>query len=363
MRGAMKRKVSFFSLGLAVLLAAAGCGRTAQGAGEGRQAFPVKAQPVQVERVPEFTEYIATLKSRRASVLQPEVEGQVTRIFVRSGDRVKAGQALIEIDPQRQEATFTSQEATRRAKLAALEYDRAELERRKQLFAAGVISKQELDQAQTAYDASKAEVEALAASVRQQEVQLRYYTVKAPTAGTIGDIPVRVGDRVKPDNVLTTVDEGGELEAYISIPSEKAAAVRLGTPVEILDENDEVAVRAAVTFISPRVDEQNQLLLIKAAIPNPQGRFKNDQVAHARVIWSEAEHVVVPVTAVTRLSGQSFVFLAESDGKQTVAKQRAVRLGEVAGNNYVVLDGLKAGEKVIVTGTQILADGMPVAVE
>lgn len=344
-------------------MALAGCSRNVQGAGDGPRAMPVRVQEAKLESVPQFTEYIATLKSRRASVLQPEVEGQVTRIFVQAGERVKAGQPLLEIDQRKQEATVTSQEASQRARLAALELNRTELERKKQLFAAGVVSKQELDQAESAYAASKAEVEALDAAVREQQVQLRYYTVKAPTAGIVGDIPVRVGDRVRLETILTTVDEGGALEAYVSIPAEKASEVRLGTPVEILGEDDKAAVRTTVSFVSPRVDTENQLLLLKADVPNPQGKLRNDQVVHARVIWSESEKPLVPVTAIARLSGQTFAYVAESDGKQTVARQRTVRLGEVVGNNYVVLEGIKAGDQVITTGVQMLADGVPVAPE
>ena len=349
---------------LAVVVGGAtGCSKKAQGGAGDPQAMAVKVEAAALERVPDFTEYIATLKSRRSAVIQPEVEGQITRIFVRSGNRVGAGAALLEIDPRKQEATVNAQEANQRARLAALEYNRQELERRKQLFAAGVISKQELEQVQSAYDASKAEVDALQASVREQKVQLRYYTVAAPAAGTIGDIPVRVGDRVKTDTMLTTLDEGGELEAYISIPAEKASAVRVGTPVEIVLPEEQAAIRTATTFVSPRVDDATQLLLIKASVPNPQGRFRNDEVVRVRVIWSEGERVLLPITAVQRVAGQTFAFVAESDGKQTVARQKTVRLGEIFGNRYVVLDGIKPGEKVIVTGVQMLADGVAVAPE
>ncbi|HSA91619.1 MAG TPA: efflux RND transporter periplasmic adaptor subunit [Terriglobales bacterium] len=347
-----------------VAVAITGCSKKAQGGAEtDPQAIAVKVETATRERAPDFTEYIATLKSRRSSVIQPEVEGQVTRIFVRSGNRVAAGAPLLEIDPRKQEATVTAQEANQRARRAALEYNRQELERRKQLFAAGVISKQELDQAQTAYDASKAEVDALEASVSEQKVQLRYYTVTAPSAGTIGDIPVRVGDRVNTDTVLTTLDEGGELEAYISVPAEKSGAVRTGTPVEIVVPGEQTAIRTVTTFVSPRVDDATQLLLIKASVPNPQGRFRNDEVVRARVIWSEGERVLLPITAVQRVAGQTFAFVVESDGKQTVARQRAMRLGEILGNRYVVLEGIEPGEKVIVTGVQMLADGTPVKAE
>jgi RND family efflux transporter MFP subunit len=187
--------------------------------------------------------------------------------------------------------------------------------------------------------------------------------VKAPAKGIIGDIPVRVGDRVKNDTVLTTLDTGGELEAYLSVPAEKSSAVRVGTPVELLDEEGKPALRTRVTFVSPRVDTENQLLLLKAAVPNQQRQFRNDQVVHVRVVWREMERPLIPVTAVSRMTGQTFAFVADKDGNNLVAHQRAVRLGDVVGNSYVVLDGIKPGEQVIITGVQMLADGMPVAPE
>src|ERR1035437_9430286 len=185
------------------------CGRSAQGgAPQGFPAPHVQTQSAQEQNVGDFTEYLATLKSRSSSVLQPEVEGQITRIFVKSGDHVQPGQVLMEIDPRRQAATVNSQEANFRSRNAALDYNAKELERRKGLFAAGVISRQDLDQAQSAYDSSKADVDALQQNVDQQKVQLRYFSVYAPTAGTLGDIPVRVGDRVTNSTILTTLDQG-----------------------------------------------------------------------------------------------------------------------------------------------------------
>jgi RND family efflux transporter MFP subunit len=358
----MKWRADRLLIALLLAVCLAGCSRRVEGAGENRpQALPVKIEVAQLHRAADFSEYMGTLRSRRAAVLRPDVEGQITRILVRSGDRVTAGMPLLEIDPQKQQATLTSQQANRRSRLAALEYNRSELERRRQLFAAGVISRQELEQAQSAYDASKAEVEAMEATISEQQVQLHYHLVKAPAAGIIGDIPVRVGDRVKFDTELTTLDQGGELEAYISVPAELAPRVRLGTPVEIAAEDGRPATRIAVSFISPRIDTQNQLLLIKAVVPNARQQFRNQQLVHARVIWGEAERPLVPVTAVSRLSGQTFAFVVEGAGAQAVARQRAIRTGGLVGNSYVVLDGIKPGDKVITTGVQMLVDGMPVA--
>jgi RND family efflux transporter MFP subunit len=244
--------------------------------------------------------------------------------------------------------------------VANLEWTRSDLERKKALFSAGVIARQDLDQSQAAYDSAKAEVEAMEAGVREQQEQLHYYTVKAPAAGVIGDLAVRVGDRVRTDTALTTLDPGGELEVYISIPPEKAAAVRVGTPVQVLGDENHPDTRAAVSFVSPRVDPASQLLLVKALVPNQDHRYRHEQVVHVRVIWNEAQRPLLPVTAVARITGQTFAYIVEEDGKQNVARQRQVRLGEIVGNDYVVLDGIKPGERMIVNGVQMLADGMPV---
>src|SRR3954447_8419389 len=159
-------------------------------------AMPVQVQPVKVQRVDISTEYIGTIKSRGATMLQPQVEGQITKILVHSGERVRAGQSLMQIDPLKQQATVNTQEATRRAREAQLVLTAKQLERTRSLAQAGVVSKQELDQAESTYEAAKADVDALHASVNEQKEQLRYYNVTSPTEGVVGDVPVRVGDHV-----------------------------------------------------------------------------------------------------------------------------------------------------------------------
>jgi len=310
--------------------------------------------------VPDFTDYLATLRSRNTTALQPQVEGAISKIFVQSGERVEVGTPILEIDPLKQEATVSNQEASRKSKEATLAVNRAEFERRRQLFNAGVISRADLDTAQGAFESSKADVDALEASLREQRVQLRYYTIKAPMAGIIGDVPVHVGDRVTSATMLTTIDRGGELEAYISVPADKARSLKTGMAVEVLDGEGRPGQRARVSFVSPQVDSNAQTLLVKAAVANADGRFRNEQSVHARMIWSEHKAALVPVTAVSRLSGKIFAFVAEGQGAQTVARQRILQVGDLAGNDYVVLDGLKPGDRLITSGIQLLTDGMKV---
>jgi RND family efflux transporter MFP subunit len=350
------------TVALVLLVLGSGCGKDSVAAkSSGPQAFPVKVITVEAKLVPLATDYLATLKSRNSAALQPQVEGDITKIFVHSGQRVEAGTPLLIIDPRKQEATVNNSEAAHKSKQAQVEQNRLDLERKKKLYAAGVISKADLDLAQSTYEAARADADALEAAIREQRVQLRYYTVNAPTSGVVGDIPVRVGDHVTNQTLLTTLDHSGELEAYIYIPSEKSGTVRMGMPVDILDDSGKALVRTKVFFISPRVDTESQTLLLKTQVPNADQRFRNSQQVHSRVIWSEEKRPLIPITAVSRLSGKVFAFVAEGQGQATVAHQRVIEVGDMIGNDYVVLNGIRPGDKIIVSGVQMLADGMPVA--
>jgi multidrug efflux pump subunit AcrA (membrane-fusion protein) len=160
--------------------------------------------------------------------------------------------------------------------------------------------------------------------------------------------------------VLTTVDENRDLEAYIYIPAERASQIRMGLPVEILDNDEKPIERTAIDFISPQVDNGLQGILVKAPVHSEQAALRTDQLVKARIIWSTAPKPVVPVLAVTRLGGQAFVYVAQDQGGHYFAHQVAVKLGDTVGNDYAVLDGLHDGQKVIVSGTQFLVDKMPV---
>jgi RND family efflux transporter MFP subunit len=349
---------------LLAAFAAAGCNQKTAAdppAGGTTPAMPVQVQIAQAVRIPETTEYLSILKSRHSATINPQVEGQITKIFVKSGDRVTAGTPLLQIDPIKQEATVSSLEASRAAQEANRRLAQVSLEREKKLHEAGVISKQELDSAQSAYDSAEAQVKALDEQVLQQRAELRYYTVSAPMDGIVGDIPVRMGDRVTVSTLLTTVDEPGALEAYIYVPADRAKDLKLGLPVRLLDETGSAVDETRITFVSPQVETDTQTVLAKAAVQNPKAKLRIAQQVRAQVVWGSREGTVIPVLAVTRINGQFFAFLAVKDGKTTVARQKLLKLGDAIGNDYAVLDGLKPGDHVILSGLQFLQDGAPVA--
>lgn len=342
-----------------ILAEIAGCNKQPAAQGPAMQAMPVQTMTIAEAPVQQTDDYEATIKSRRSATINPQVDGNLTNILVHSGQVVKAGQLLMQVDPAKQEATLASQSATEQQKLAVYKYNQLQVERQRKLFADGIISKDALDQAEQAYSNSKADYESSTASRQEQEKQLGYYRIAAPFDGIVGDIPVHVGDYVSSTTMLTTVDENKDLEAYIYIPTERAAKVRNGLSVEILDNSANPVETTSIDFVSPEVDNGLQGILAKAPVHSTA--LRNDQLVTARVVWGVSDKPVVPVLAVTRLGGQAFVFVAQSAGAgKFVAHEQAIGLGDTLGNNYAVLSGLTNGDMVIVSGTQILMEGMPV---
>jgi RND family efflux transporter MFP subunit len=351
----------FVLMGLAVT----GCHqKPAAPAGAGMQGMPVQAVAVTLSPVAQTSEYVATIKSRRSATLEPQVQGSLTQIRVASGAHVKAGQVLMQIDPRLQLATVESARATERQKKAVYDYNAVEVERQRKLFEAGVTSRDAYDQARQSYDNSKADYESAVNLRKTQEEQLAYYTIRAPFDGVVGDIPVHVGDFVAPMNsppsVLTTVDEAKDLEAYIYVPTERSSQVRQGLDVELMDNSGKLLEKTKIDFLSPQVDSTLQGILVKAPVHASPEILRNAQMIKARVVWATTPMAVVPVLAVTRQGGQSFVFVVRQQGGHSVAMQTPVTLGDTVGNAYSISSGLSAGDRVIVSSTQFLVNGMPV---
>jgi RND family efflux transporter MFP subunit len=345
---------------LVAALAATGCEKKpAAAAGPQGQGLPVQTVTIALSPVAQSSEYVATIKSRRSATLQPQVNGNLTEILAKSGDHVAAGQTIMQIDPRQQQATVDAQRATERQKKALFDYDTIELDRQHKLFDAGVTSRDAYDQAQQAYENAKADYESATESRKTQEQLLAYYTIRAPFDGIVGDIPVHVGDYVTTSTMLTTVDENKDLEAYIYVPTERSGDVRMGQGVNITDNDGKLLEKTRIDFISPQVDSSLQGILVKAPV-EPGAEMRNAEIVKADVIWSTKPMAVVPVLAVTRQGEESFVYVVQQAHGMAIAHRASVTLGDTVGNNYSIASGLNPGDKVIVTGTQFLVDGMPV---
>jgi RND family efflux transporter MFP subunit len=249
--------------------------------------------------------------------VKPEVDGVVTHIFVKSGDRVALGAPLVQIKPDKQQATVRSTEASRAGVEADVQYWRQQVKRLEALVAAGAISRQEFEQAENSLRTAEARLSALNAQVNEQQVELQYYRVGAPQAGVVGDIAIREGDRVTNSTMITTIDDNSALEAYIQVPIDRSPDLRLGLPVQILDADGKVLATNPVTFVAPRVDDATQTVLIKSLLRQVPPSVRTQQFVRSRIVWRTTDGLTVPLTAVTRINGKYF---ATWWTRQTVAR-------------------------------------------
>lgn len=164
----------------------------------------VTLTPVPVE---DASEFVGTVKSRRSTVVQSQVEGFLTRIAVATGARVTPGTVLFEIDSTSQQAAVAALESTKAPREAAAAFARQQAARAKALFEVGAGSRQEMEQAATSVKTTEAQLQAINEQIRQQRNELAYYRVTASTSGIVGDVPVRLGDRVTRSTPLTTIED------------------------------------------------------------------------------------------------------------------------------------------------------------
>ncbi|GAP99484.1 efflux RND transporter periplasmic adaptor subunit [Leptolyngbya sp. NIES-2104] len=367
--------------------------------------MPVKTLTLQSRLLQERSELIANLRSRRSVTLRPQIQGRVTRILVTPGAQVSAGTVLAQVDPAQQQAavnsnsaatesaqaevataraTLRSLEAEQRSKLSDVKLAQQDYNRYSQLAAAGAISQQTRDQyanrlevARASLGAVEEQTQAQQATVLQaekgvqearsrtqeQQVQLQFFQITAPFQGTVGEIPAKVGDLVDPSTQIVTIVDNTALEVNFSIPAEQVSQVNIGDLVELVDNRGQRLGTSRVFFIAPNTTGTTQSILVKTLIDNPDGRLRTEQFVRARIIQSQRPGVVVPTTAITRLGGEAFVYVVEPAQSGFVARQRLLKLGAIEGNDYQVLDGLRAGERVIVSGVLALRDGMPITPE
>jgi RND family efflux transporter MFP subunit len=353
---------------IALLASVTACTRADSAENAGPAAAAAMKMPVEVvtlEDVPlqDSSEYLAQMVSRTQVAIYPQVSGVVSSIFVKPGQIVREGAPLLQIDPRRESANLSNQVAAKAQREANLALAKRNASRSAALFREGLVSRQQLETDQGQAAVAEAEVTAQDAVVGAQSAQLGYYRITAPFDGTVGDVPVKLGDYVGPQTKLTSVDDNKTLEAYVNVPSEELARLVDASRMVLLGDDRSTnapIAEAPISFVSQEANPQTQAVLVKARFPNG-GQLRAAQIVRARIVWTTHPGVRVPTLAVTRQSGQYFAFVAAPGNGGTVAKQVPVTLGEVDNSTYAVVSGLKAGDQVIVTQIQKLRDGAPVA--
>ncbi|MEH2239995.1 efflux RND transporter periplasmic adaptor subunit [Nostoc sp.] len=271
-------------------------------------------------------------------------------------------------------------EQLRKSRTANIQQLSAALEQQKQNYRQQVNGNRPEDIAQ-----GRSQVSQAAAQVQSAQVQVQYTKVLAPFTGIVGNIPVKLGQYVGQGDQLTTLTKNDSLDLNISIPLNQAKKLRLGLPVQMLDAQGQPTATGKISFISPNASLDSQTVLVKANFGNLRNRLLNLQTVQTRVIWNKRPGILIPVTAISRLGGETFVFVAQAPEQKPkaeasvqnsqaeasaqnpqagapslVAQQKPVKLGVIEGNNYQVIEGLKAGDKIVVSGILSLTNGVPI---
>ncbi len=338
------------------MLVVAGCST-----GGEQKAGPPPPREVEVltltkKPVRDSAEYLGSVISRQSVNLLPQVGGYVRKILVKPGQQVKAGETVIEVDAREQKAQLDSAQAQQNSASTNLELAKRTLARTESLVREGLGTGQELDRAQADVKAAEAALKSSAAQVSESRVQLGFHEVRAPIAGVIGDVVVRVGDYVQASTPLTTVTQGELLEIGVNVPAERARSLTLGTPIEVLDSSGSVLLASNLYFIAPQADERTQLVDVRAVVGNSIGLRPNEMV-RTRIIFGTREALQVPALAIVRQSGQPFVFVVKNGANGLIVTRRPVTLGPLGEQNYVVESGLSEGDQIAVSSLQALRDG------
>lgn len=370
------------------------------------QPTPVTLQELQPETLIDSSQFVGGLEAKERVILRPEIEGRITEVLVESGDQVEAGTPIIQLQPERSQAELRSARSdmeseqsavqaarseleSRRAQVreaeSEVELEREEYQRTKFLVEQGAQSQQQLDRAKrdretalSRLESRQKQVEAAQSNLEQAQADLRRAKsevevvqedlqdtrVVAPISGSIGDVQVEVGEFLQAGDPVVSISQNDVLELNLRIPTGQADKLQRGLTVELQNPQGEAPIATgSINFISPQVDVTAQSVLAKATFSNPQGRLKDDQFVRANVIWEKRTGVLIPTTAISRLGGQTFVFIAKQKDDQLVAQQRRVELGSIQGNSYQILSGVETGETLVTSGIIQLRDGAPIIPE
>ncbi|HUG75998.1 MAG TPA: efflux RND transporter periplasmic adaptor subunit [Burkholderiales bacterium] len=355
---------------VATAIVLAGCGQ-----GDARQQKDAKPAPPPALRVTAIEvapqpvavtfQAVGRTEGSRDVQVRARVAGIIERQLYREGDAVKAGQPLFRIERAPFEIELAQARASLAQERARQELAQQELERLKGLAERRAISQKEADQAASSARQSVAEAQMAQARLRQAELNLSYTTVNAPIGGITGRALQSVGSLVQPGNdsaLLTSITRADPIWVRFALSEAEYARLR-GSESKNIEVSIELADGSTydqagkLNFAGSTVDGATGTVQMRAELPNPGRRLLPGQYVRVRVIAGSQQAIVVPQAAVLQNASGRFVWLAGEDGK---AVQRPIRAGNWLGGDWVVLEGLKAGDRVIVDNLARLRPGAPV---
>ena len=350
-----------------VMLAAIAATLVSCGGGGGRPNFGDNEYPVVTvgtSTADMQSTYPAAIKGVQDVEIRPKVQGFLTQINVREGQTVGAGQVLFVIDnvtyqAQVRQAQAAVNAATQQVNTAKLTYDNAQ-----KLHENKVVGDYELQTSQNTYEAAQAQLAQAQAALTSAKEALSFCYVKSPAAGVVGTLPFKKGALVSGSNVLTTVSNISSMEAYFSVTEKEAMVISQKGLASIpsvklqLADGSIYPLEGTVTKMSGVIDAATGSVQIIAAFPNPEKTLKSGATGNIIIPRQNTGAVIIPQAAVTEVQNKKFVY--------TVGKDNKVKYTEIQvdpqndGNNYVVTEGLKTGDKYVTNGITKLNDGMEI---
>lgn len=372
-RASSNRKTLALCAGVvAVLLSSTGCSTKPAAAAAAPPSVQV-AEVVQKD-IPIYHEWIATLDGYVNAVIQPQVSGYLIKQNYREGAVVQKNDVLFKIDPRPFQAILDQAKAQLAQAEAQLGKTQLDVQRDTPLAREKAIAQSQLDNEVQANLAAQALVQADKAAIEQAEINLEFTNVRSLVDGVAGIATGQVGNLVGPQAVLTTVSQLDPIKAYFVVSEQQYLAFVQRNPTQASREKTESQLqldliladgttypRKGKFFAADRqVDPQTGSIRLAGLFPNPENVLRPGQYGRVRFVsYIRPNALLVPQRAVTELQGSYQVAVVSADDKVST---RGVTVGERAGQDWIIEDGVKPGERVVVEGVQKVRDGSTVKI-
>ncbi|HUN68872.1 MAG TPA: efflux RND transporter periplasmic adaptor subunit [Burkholderiales bacterium] len=363
----MKRPAPALAAALAAAGLLAACNKDA-GTAAAPPPVPVSVLVAAPREVPVVLEAVARTEGSREVQVRARVAGVLEQQLYNEGDAVKAGAPLFRIERAPFEIDLEQQRAALAQEIARNELAQRDFERAKDLVAKRFVSQQSLDQAASTLAQSNAAVQVAKARVRQSELNLSYTAVDAPIAGVTGRALQSIGSLLVPNtdaSLLTTLTRTDPIWVRFALSEAEFASLRSRGEKQlevklVLGDGSEYALPGRLNFSGSTVDASLGTVQMRAEFANPGLRLLPGQYVRVRIVAGNQNAIVVPQSAVLQNESGRFVWLAGADGK---AAARTIQAGSWIGNDWVVLGGLQAGDRVIVNNLVRLRPGAAVEIK
>lgn len=314
-----------------------------------QQPAPVIVKEVKVDSFVDRVEALGTLRANESVDLTTTITDTVTAIHFEDGQRVKAGDILVEMTNEEEHALLEEERST--INEAKIQYERL-----KPLVERGAASRSLLDQRRREYDTARARFQAI-------ESRLRDRLILAPFSGMVGLRNISVGALVEPGDLITTVDDDSVMKLDFAVPAIHMATLRKGLPIIARAPSyADRTFKGEVTGINSRIDRTTRSIIARAILPNPDRLLKPGLLMSVELLKNQRDVLVIPEEALIPSGRINHVLVVDKAVNPTVAERREVGIGGRRPGEVEILNGLEAGEFVIIHGTLRVRPGQEVKI-